>query len=144
MTKLVMVCGMLALAGAAAAGGGKTGATFVSAADLKWVDVPNKPGVKMAVVEGDPTKGASHFYLKFDKGTDVGAHHHTADHAGTIVAGTLLVTVDGKESKLGPGSFFYINGKKVHDTRCDPTAECIIAIEARGTWDVIAEKPAKK
>lgn len=118
----------------------KPGATLAPAADLKWVDVPGFAGVHMATPEGDPSKGASHFFLKFDKGFAAPEHHHSADHYGTVVAGTLILTVDGKESKLPAGSYFSFTGKKVHTTKCDAAADCILEIDARGKWDVVPEK----
>ena len=57
-----------------------------------------------------------------------------------VLAGTLVLTVDGKESKLPAGSYFAFTGKKPHATSCDAAADCILQIDARGKWDV---KPAK-
>jgi quercetin dioxygenase-like cupin family protein len=131
--------GLAMVAGAAVA---KPGSTVTAAADLKWSDVPGFPGVHMAAAEGDPGKAPSHFFLKFDKGFAAPEHHHNADHYGTVVAGTLVLTVDGKESKLGPGSYFSFTGKKPHATKCDAAADCVLQIDARGKWDVIPEKAA--
>lgn len=122
------------------------GAVFAAAADLKWNDVPGMQGLKMAVVEGDPGTGPSHFFIKFTPGFAAPVHHHSADHYGTVLAGTLVLTVDGKDQKLPSGSYFsFTNGTK-HATRCEAGAECVLAIDARGKWDVVpeAEKPASK
>jgi hypothetical protein len=43
-------------------------AMLVPASELKWSDVPNFPGVKMAVLDGDPAKGAHHSMIKFAGG----------------------------------------------------------------------------
>lgn len=141
MRNKVMVRGVvfaaLVMAGSAVA---KPGATLTGAADLKWADVPGFPGVHMAVSEGDPSKGASHFFLKFDKGFAAPEHHHNADHYGTVVSGTMILNVDGKETKLGVGSYFAFTGKKAHATRCEAAADCVLMIDARGKWDVIPEK----
>ena len=133
-----VVFATVALLGAAAIA--KPGATLTSAADLKWSDVPGFPGVHMAVGEGDPGKGPSHFFLKFDKGFTAPEHHHSADHYGTVVAGTVILTVDGKDTKLGPGSYFSFTGAKAHATKCDAAADCILELDARGKWDVVPEK----
>jgi quercetin dioxygenase-like cupin family protein len=121
----------------------KPTATMVAVEELKWADVPGFAGLKMAVVEGDPTKGASHFFLKFDKGFAAPDHHHTANHSGVVISGTLYLTVDGKEVKLAAGSYFSFNGKKPHATRCDAAADCVLKIEAKGKWDVVLPKAAK-
>ncbi len=143
MHKLAFVCGFIALASTAVADGGKTGATLLVPTDLKWTDIPNRPGAKIAVVEGDPKAGPSHFYLKYDRGFDGGLHHHTSDHGGYILSGTVIITVDGKETRLPPGSFFFIDGKKPHAVKCDPSGDCLMAVDVRGKWDVIADSPPK-
>ena len=135
-----VVLSVVALVGRADA---KPSATMAPAADLKWNDVPGMAGVHLATAEGDPTKGASHFFLKLDKGFAAPEHHHSPDHSGFVVSGTLILTVDGKESKLPAGSYFAFSGKKVHATRCDAAADCVLAMDARGKWDVVPDaKPA--
>jgi quercetin dioxygenase-like cupin family protein len=98
----------------------------------------------LAQVEGDPAKGPSHFFLKFASGFAAPLHHHTANHSGTVVAGTLVLTVAGKEEKLPAGSFFAFSDKTPHMTRCETGAECVLSMDVRGKWDVIVEKDAKK
>jgi quercetin dioxygenase-like cupin family protein len=126
---------------AEAKGGGK--AVLTPAGDIQWQDVPGFPGVKMAVVEGDVAKGAHHAFLKFAAGFAAPIHHHTARHFVTVVAGTLILTVEGKETKLPPGSYFAFSGGKLHATKCSAGADCVLFLDTRGKWDVIAEKSAK-
>jgi quercetin dioxygenase-like cupin family protein len=114
-------------------------AVLIPASDLKWGDVAGFPGVQMAVVDGNPAKGSSHFLIKFAGGFAAPLHHHSSDHYVSVVAGTVVLTVDGKETKLPAGSYFAFKGKKRHMTRCDAGAECILALDARGKWDVIPE-----
>ena len=122
------------------------GALLVSAADLKWNDVPEMTGVQMAVVDGDPSKGASHFFIKFAGGFSAPLHHHTANHYVTVVSGTVALTVDGKEHKLPAGSFFSFSNKVKHTTSCAAGADCVLSVDTRGKWDVKieGEKTAKK
>jgi hypothetical protein len=122
-------------------------ALLIPAADVKWSDVPDAKGVQIAALDGDPAKGPARFFLKFAGGFAAPAHHHTADHSVTVVAGTLVLTVDGKDQKLPAGSFFTFSGQKTHATRCEPGTECVLAMDARGAWDVVPEAgdaPAKK
>jgi beta-alanine degradation protein BauB len=121
-------------------------AVLVPAGDLKWADVEGFPGVKMAVVEGNPAKGSGHFMIKFGGGFSAPLHHHSSDHHVSVIAGTAVLTVDGKDHKLPPGSYFNFKGKKQHLTRCEAGADCILAIDTRGKWDVVpaATKPAEK
>jgi quercetin dioxygenase-like cupin family protein len=128
------------LAAVAAPAVAKPIATLTPASALKWGDVPGFPGLQISVAQGDPTKGASHFFLKFAKGFAAPVHHHHADHYVTVLSGTLVLGVDGKETRLPPGSYFAFVGEKPHSTRCEAAADCVLAIDARGTWDVVAEK----
>ena len=127
-------------AGAAQA---KPASTLVNVADLKWADVPGLAGVHAAPAEGDPSKGPSHFFVKFDKGFKSPPHHHSADHFVTVVSGTLMLTVDGKDVSLPAGSYFSFRGKQVHTTACDAAADCVLLIDARRKWDVVPEKAPK-
>ena len=91
----------------------------------------------MAVVEGDPTKGPSHFLMKFPAGFAAPMHHHTPDHYVTVISGTMVLTSNGKEEKLPAGSFFSFVGKSTHTTACAAGAPCVIMVDARGKWDVV-------
>jgi quercetin dioxygenase-like cupin family protein len=64
----------------------------------------------------------------------------------TVLSGTMVFTVDGKEYELPAGSYFSFIGKKQHTTKCEAGADCVLAVNARGKWDVIPEerKPAAK
>ncbi len=116
-------------------------ATFTPMSDLKW-SAAAIPGVSTAVVEGDMTKGPSHFYLKYDPGLVTPVHHHSPDHYVTVVSGTLVLTVDGKEHRLGPGSFFALTGKAKHAARVEGKDPAVMFIAARGAWDVVPESAA--
>ena len=122
------------------------GGQFSPAAELKWNDVPGMTGIQVAAVDGDPGKGPSHFFLKFVGGFAAPPHHHTSNHFGTVVAGTLVITVDGVEHKLPAGSFFSFTNKTKHLTRCEAGADCILAMDVRGKWDVLpdGDKPGAK
>lgn len=111
---------------------------LVVPADLKWSENPGRPGASEAVVEGDPKRGPSRLLLKYAKNFRGGLHHHSSDHGGWVLSGTVILTMDGKETRLPPGSFFWIEAGKVHAVRCED--ECIQAIEVRGKWDAIADK----
>jgi quercetin dioxygenase-like cupin family protein len=146
MKKMLLVLGIAAL-GLAAHAQADGAAQLVGPADAKWSPVPNMQGLQMAVLDGDPAKGPSHFLIKFTGGFSAPLHHHTTDHYVTVVAGTLVLGVDGKEKKLPAGSFFSFSGMKPHTTRCEAGAECLLSIDARGAWDVVPEEaaaPAKK
>ena len=108
-------------------------------ADLKWADA-GIPGVMKAPVEGDMAKGASHFFLKYPAGFVTPAHHHSPDHYVTTISGNLVLVLDGKETRVPPGSYFAFTGKASHVARCEGTEACVMFIDARGPWDVVPEK----
>lgn len=119
------------------AGTGK--AVVVSKADLQWKDA-GIPKVSISPVDGDMAKGPSHFYLKYGAGFETPKHHHTADHYVTTVSGTLVLTANGKETRLAPGSYFAFTDQAVHVARCDGSEDCVMFVDARGPWDVVPEK----
>ena len=118
-------------------------AVFAPAADLKWKDTPDRNGVQIAAVQGDPTKGAARFFVKLPSGFDVPLHHHTADHFAAVVSGTMVLN-DGQDHTMAPGSYWSFTGKKQHTTKCTDPAGCTLFVETKGKWDVIEEKTAKK
>jgi quercetin dioxygenase-like cupin family protein len=109
------------------------------APDIKWADA-GIPGVATAAVDGDMGKGASRFYLRYASGFVAPPHHHSPDHFVTTVTGNLVLIVDGKEHKLPPGSFFSLKRKARHGARCEGAQDCVMFIDAKGKWDVVAAK----
>ena len=138
MKKLISLTGIIFM-GTLAATPVFAKAVIIEAANLKFTDVPGFTGVHMAVAEGDPAKGAHHVFMKFDAGFTAPLHHHTADHFGTVISGTVTFVVDGKEHKLPPGSYFAFQNKGTHITKCELGSDCLIFLDTRGKWDVIAE-----
>ena len=113
-------------------------AVLIPAGDLKWNDVPDFPGVKMALVHGDPNTGPSDFFMKLPAGFSAPLHFHDPDHWVAVVSGTLMLAPEGAAEKtLPPGSGFGFTGKKNHTTKCAAGADCVLFIDARGKWDVI-------
>lgn len=150
MHKTIAICVSAALLLLAVPAGAKDAPTkgaakavLTPAANFKWTEVPGMAGVQMAVAQGDPSKGPSHFFIKFVPGFSAPLHHHTANHYVTVLAGTLVLKVDGADTRLPAGSYFSFTGMKPHTTSCDAGAECLLAIDSRGMWDVVPEKSAE-
>jgi mannose-6-phosphate isomerase-like protein (cupin superfamily) len=119
-----------------AAGAGS--AVVLPKGDLKWKDLGN--GLAAATVSGDMNKGASRFYLKYPVGLVTPKHHHDADHFATVVSGTVTLTVDGKEHRLGPGSYFALTKKALHTAKVEGNEEVVFFIQANGPWNVVMAK----
>lgn len=122
------------------------------AGDLKWTDLDptGAPGVKVADLWGDHTKGAFGAFLKLPAGFVAPLHTHTHDIKVVFLSGTYIQGPEGQpEFRLGPGSYLMQPGGNYrHTTSCDKASECVFYFESNGAFDlkvVEAEKaPAKK
>ena len=78
---------------------------FMPAADMKWVELDPKgaPGVMIADLWGDHTKGAYGSITKFPAGFAAPLHTHTNGMKIVIISGTFIAGPEGKpEVRLGP------------------------------------------
>ena len=122
------------------------------ASDLKWTDLDptGAPGVKVADLWGDHTKGAYGAFVKFPAGFAAPLHTHTNAIKIVVVSGTFIQAPEGKpEFRLGPGSYEMQPGANYrHTTSCDKASECVILSESNGKFDLkpveAAKAPAKK
>lgn len=118
------------------------------AGELKWIDAPGAPaGVKMAVLWGDPTKGPHGAIHKFPAGFKAPLHTHSADLHEIVISGTIIHgEADGKETRLGPGSYLFGPHTEKHTTACDAASECELFAEANGKFDIkmVEEKKMEK
>ncbi len=114
-------------------------ATVTAKADLQWKET-GIPGVATAAVSGDMEKGPSRFFLRYASGVATPMHHHSADHFVAVVSGAITLTVDGKEHRLGPGSYFALTGKASHSARVEGAEDAVFFIQADGPWDVVADR----
>ena len=108
--------------------------------DMKWMDLDPKgaPGVKIADLWGDHTKGAYGAITKFPAGFSAPLHTHTNTMRIVVISGTFIHTPEGKlESRLGPGSYLLQPGGNYrHSTACDKASECVFFIESSGKFDI--------
>jgi len=125
---------------------------IMPAGDLKWTDLDptGAPGVKVADLWGDHTKGAFGAFTKFPAGFSVPLHTHTNAYKIVVVSGTFIQAPEGKpEFRLGPGSYLMQpGGNYKHTTACDKASECVFFLESAGKFDLkpveAAKAPAKK
>lgn len=106
-------------------------------ADLKWKDMGN--GVSAAPVGGDMDKGPSRFFLKYPAGLVTPPHHHTADHYVTVISGSITLTVQGKDHKLGAGDYFALTNKAPHVAKVEGKDPAVMFIQADAPWDVVMQ-----
>jgi anti-sigma factor ChrR (cupin superfamily) len=143
-------CGVALAQAAAPAARDSNAPVFMPAADMKWVDDPNAPGVKFADIWGDHTKTGYGAFIKFPAGFTAPLHTHSHAAKIVVISGTFIQVPEGKsEIRLGPGSYLMQPGKTYrHVTKCDKASECLIFSESTGAFDLIpaegAGAPAKK
>lgn len=110
------------------------------AGDLKWTDLDpaGAPGVKVADLWGDHTKGAFGAFFKLPAGFAAPLHTHTHDMNVVFVSGTYIQGPEGKpEFRLGPGSYLMQPGGNYrHTTSCDKASECLFFVESKGAFDL--------
>ncbi len=121
---------------------------FMAAADLKWTDLDptGAPGVKIADLWGDHTKGAFGAFFKFPAGFSAPLHTHTNTMKIVVISGTFLQAPEGKpEVRLGAGSYVVQPGGSYrHTTGCDKASECLFFAEGSGKFDLKPVEAAKK
>ena len=108
--------------------------------DLKWTDLDptGAPGVKVADVWGDHTKGGFGAFFKLPAGLAVPLHTHTNAMKLVIVSGTYIQGPEGKpEFRLGPASYLMQPGGNYrHTTSCDKASDCVFFVESNGKFDL--------
>ena len=142
---------MLAVLGVCGAVGGAWAAkkqlVSISAADLKWMEVPESGGVQIANVAGDMMKGSHSSFAKIPAGQKHPLHTHTNEEKLVVVSGTFLVGLEGEPEKpLAPGSYMVIPGGLKHTSSCAEGAPCVIFSQGTGKFDMkpVVDKPTAK
>jgi quercetin dioxygenase-like cupin family protein len=147
---LVVFAGFVPLAGAhepksAMKASGKDFVVW-PAEGLEWKPVPGGvTGPMIAVISGDPAKGAYKGIEKFPAGFSAPMHTHPADHKVVVISGTWIHAEEGKpEARLGPGSYLFQPANRKHSTGCDAASECVFYIESTGKMSIklVEEKAA--
>ena len=125
----------------APAGAGKSHKSVVygSAEHAKFDQAP-APGVSMAVIWGDPNKGAHGTFTKFVPGYDAGMHTHSSDVWIVGIKGAYLYKDDAGEKRIGPGEFIRIPGGHKHWTGGDKKEGALFYQEGAGKFDMTPAK----
>lgn len=119
--------------------------------DLKWTDGPATlpPGLKMAVMEGDPkASGLVTMRLKLPPNYKLAPHTHPSDERVTVISGTLYFgmgdKIDASKSHMLPeGSFFVAPmGKPMYAYTKGKGA--VIQLNVMGPWGLTLLTPEEK
>ena len=82
------------------------GVVILKPGEIQWTDYPNRPGVKMAMIEGELSKPAPFMMrVKFPAGFKLAPHTHPAVEHTTVLSGALRLgygTTDGGPAEVLP------------------------------------------
>lgn len=98
------------------------------------------PGVSVAPIWGDQSKGAHATYSKFVAGQDNGWHTHTNDVWLVVIKGAYLYKDDAGEKRVGPGDFLRVPGGHKHWSGGDKKEGGLFYEESSGKFDLIPAK----
>jgi len=120
-----------------------SGAVFASAADAKFKEVA--PGASMAVISGDPDKGAHRVFTKFTPGASFPLHTHSSEMHIVVIKGAYLYMAEkGKELRVGPGCYIDIPANARHASAGDPKEGALFYEESAGKFDLVSVEKEKK
>src|ERR1041384_5148664 len=160
MNKFVFAMGLVCLAGAAfadepakAPGAAPAAAkakpyVAMTPADMKFQEMPPPPGapagmtskVQVALLFGNPHKGASGGMVKMPGGEKHPLHSHTANIRMVVISGTWVAGADEASAKeYGPGSYLFYPAGWKHYSGCKDGAECMFFQDNSGPFDVKME-----
>lgn len=113
------------------------GMIIVKPADLLWTDYPGRPGVKVAMIEGDLTKpGPFLMRVKFPAGYKLDPHMHPGVEHTAVLSGELNVTYGTdkgtRTEALPAGSVIVTPPNTVHSV--STTNETIVQTHGIGPW----------
>src|SRR5262245_40389538 len=99
---------------------------MLSFADLKWVELPERKGIQIAVHSGDLKTGPYTQVRKVPAGTDNPLHSHTSEIKNIIISGTWYTGANAAAAKdFGPGSIIVMPAGWVHVSGCRPGSDCV-------------------
>jgi len=98
----------------------------------KWQDSTDMPGLHEAVVTGDPDKGPSVVFLKFDPGAAIPWHWHPGAEMVYGNSGTLEVRMlhSDQSAKLTSGSYAKMPAHMIHNAKCVSKEPCTLYLES--------------
>jgi quercetin dioxygenase-like cupin family protein len=119
------------------------GVVVVRSGDVVWTDYPNRPGVKLAVLEGDLAKpGPFIIRVKFPAGFKLAPHTHPTVEHTTLLSGSMRLgygtNPDGPSEVMTPGTIVITPANMPHFFSTE--TETIVQTHGVGPW---ASTPVK-
>jgi quercetin dioxygenase-like cupin family protein len=111
---------------------------YVSADKATFKTPPGSgSGASMAVLWGNPDKGAHGTFTKFVPGYDAGMHTHTNDVWIAVIKGAYLYKDEDGEKRVGPGDFLRVPGGHKHWSGGDKSEGALFYEEGSGKFDLV-------
>lgn len=63
--------------------------------------------------------GCEVLFASYPAGTEIEAHSHPTENVGVITAGELILTMDGEQTRYGPGDWYHVPAERTHAARFD-------------------------
>ena len=113
---------------------------MISFTDLKWVELPERKGMRFALLSGDPKTGPYTQIRRVPGGTDNPLHSHSSEIKNVIISGVWYAGPDAASAKdFGPGSVVVMPADWLHVSGCRAGSDCVFYQEGKGKFDF---KPA--
>jgi hypothetical protein len=129
----------------AVAAEGQRSPLMVSFADLKWTELPERKGMQLAVLSGDPKMGPYTQLRKVPGGTDNPLHAHSSELTNVVISGVWYTGADAASARdFGPGSVVMMPANWAHVSGCRAGSECVFYQDGKGKFDFKAVTPAGK
>ncbi len=120
---------------------------ILNPADMKWGDAPAvfPPGAKMAVLQGDPSKGGVYTVrLRVKDGYKIAPHWHPTTENLTVISGTFNLATGDKfdesaTTAMVPGAFGSMPAKMHHYAWCKGDTE--VQVHGVGPFKLIYVNP---
>jgi len=62
-------------------------------------------------------KNCDVLFASYPAGTTIPPHSHETENVGVITQGELILTLDGKETRYGPGMWYHVAARATHAAR---------------------------
>ncbi len=56
-------------------------------------------------------------FASYPANTTIPEHNHDTENVGVITQGELILTLNGKETRYGPGDWYHVTAKAMHAAR---------------------------
>ena len=111
-------------------------ALMVAFTDLKWTEVPQRKGMMMAVLSGDPASGEYTQMRKVPAGTANAFHSHSSEITNVIISGVWYTGTDDASARdFGPGSVVMMPANWLHVSGCRAGSDCLFYQHGKGKFD---------